>query len=156
MEPNSLRKQKFMLPYLDPHLTLPCNLLYPKNMMYKSINVLGVKLWIGSQTLLRLTRWLCLHPISTPPFNLKRRSFPYQTHFLEFCDSELWEIGIKERNVLMVGQACERMGQWRLLKMEHQDSCGGADGRGRGCCAETYKCLASHVPETKDLLLFWN
>lgn len=24
----------------------------------------------------------------------------------------------------------------------------------KGVCAETYKCLASHVPEMKDLLLF--
>ena len=54
----------------------------------------------------------------------------------------------------MVGQACEGMGQWRPLKMEHLDARGGADGRGRGGGAETYKCLASHVPEMKGLLLF--
>ena len=39
----------------------------------------------------------------------------------------------------------EGTGPWRSLKTEQQGVHGGTDGRGRWCCEETRKCLASCV-----------
>lgn len=70
----------------------------------------------------------------------------YETH---------WE---SERLKCSRAQAgCEDTGQWRLLKVEQQDVCAGADGRGRECCEEIHTFLATCVcsrNESKDLLLF--
>ena len=142
-----------MLPYLDPHLTLPvvCSILRTR----------CINPWtFGSKTVHRLENSpeapqmalssSSFHPLLQP----QKKVLPSPNSLFRV----LWFRVIRNWNKRMnysPGRAGTwRRGQWGSLKMEHQDARGRADGRGRGFVQKPISALQVTFQKWKTCCYF--